>query len=487
MKVPHFPSIISRVVFLHVIAIATIAVFMPVILFWLLDAETTNLHQHDMSDLAAQMARHLSANPDGSLSLDLSPALRAQYSSDYGRYSYAVLDNDGRTLFTSREQSPSIFAFERDAPELSFHDVQQGNSILSGAVLRKDFNGQTLWVQVGEDLAHRDVLTDDIVANFFRRVSWITIPILLLLLATDILIFRRAIRPLYQASSEAANITPSRTDIRLPVDNIPREILPLVKAVNQALDRLDRGFQTQREFTADAAHELRTPLAVLRARIDTLENEDAVATLRQDVEGMGRIVGQLLELSELDGLAIDAADPVDLRTVCAEVAEFVAPLAVTMNREVALKAPEQPVEIPGNAELLKRAVRNLVENALTHTKEHSTVEIRLDERGTITVCDDGPGIRESDREMIFERFWRADRTRSGGAGLGLSIVKQIVEAHGGRVSAANRPAGGAAFSIRFDVVPLSRKAGDPRRAVLAPPEVTADHGTERQPIAAHHT
>jgi signal transduction histidine kinase len=449
MKLPRFPSIISRIVFLHVIAIATIAAFMPLILFWLLDAETTNIHHHAMSDQAGLIARRLVVSSDGSLALNLSPALRAQYSSDYGRYSYDVLDGAGRTLFSSRKQASPIFPFDPASPETGFHDVQEGDSIISGAMLRKDLKDQTVWVQVGEDLAHRDVLTDDIVANFFRRVSWITIPILLLLLATDFVIFRRAVRPLLQASEEAANISPSRTDIRLPEENIPREILPLVRAVNQALDRLDRGFQAQREFTADAAHELRTPLSVLRARIDTLDNKSAVSALRQDVEGMSRIVSQLLELAELDALTMDRAEKVDLRTVCSEVVESVAPLAVAMNRDVALKVPDRPVDIRGNAELLKSAVRNLVENALSHTKERSTVEIRLDERGTITVFDEGPGIGTWQRDLIFARFWRADRTRGGGAGLGLSIVKRIVEAHDGKVSADNRPTGGAAFSIDF--------------------------------------
>jgi signal transduction histidine kinase len=450
MRIFRFRSITSRIVFLHAIVIATVAVLTPVIMLWLLNVETTNIHNQFMSDQANRIARKLILNPDGSFELKLPPELRAEYSSDYGRYSYSILDNSGRLIFTSQRQTAPIFPFDPKSAELSFQDVQQDKSIISGATLRKTLGDQTVWVQVAEDLAHRDVLTDDIVADFFRRVGWITIPILLLLLTTDILIFRRAIRPLLQASRDAANISPSRTDIRLTQDNIPTEILPLVLAVNQALDRLERGFQLQCEFTADAAHELRTPLAVLRARIDTLDDKPANATLRQDVDGMSRIVGQLLELSELDGMGNDPTEAVDLRGVCAEVAEFVAPLAVTMNREIALKTGERPVVVQGNAELLKRAVRNLVENALSHTKEHSIVEIRLDDSGTIVVCDEGPGIQPSDRDMLFERFWRGDRTRSGGAGLGLSIVKRIVEAHHGKVFAANLPAGGAAFSICLD-------------------------------------
>src|SRR6185312_8111820 len=141
---------------------------------------------------------------------------------------------------------------------------------ISGADVTQTIDGTTMHIRVGEDLAHRDVITDDIVSNFFRRVGWITIPILLILLAIDIFIFRRAIAPLWRASEQASNIGPSRTDIRLPTEQIPREIVPLVTAVNLALDRLEDGFRVQRQFTADAAHQLRTPLAILRTRIETL-------------------------------------------------------------------------------------------------------------------------------------------------------------------------------------------------------------------------
>ncbi|MBT2829224.1 two-component sensor histidine kinase, partial [Staphylococcus coagulans] len=134
-------------------------------------------------------------------------------------------------------------------------------------------------IRVAEDLSHRDVIIDDIISNFFRRVGWITIPILLILLAADIIIFRRAIAPLWKASEEASNIGPARTDIRLPTEQIPREIMPLVTAVNQALDRLEGGFRVQRQFTADAAHQLRTPLAILRTRIETLNDAAAQQAL----------------------------------------------------------------------------------------------------------------------------------------------------------------------------------------------------------------
>jgi signal transduction histidine kinase len=324
--------------------------------------------------------------------------------------------------------------------------------MMSGASVRKQIGDATVWIQVGENLAHKDVIIDDVVADFFKRVGWITLPILLALLAIDILIFRRALRPLRQASQIAETISPNRTDIRLPVDEIPTEIRPLVLAVNQALDRLEQGFQIQREFTADAAHELRTPLAILRARVETLANQQVTTALHQDIEGMSRIVTQLLDIAELETFAIDPAERVDLRTVCTEVAASIAPLAVAQGKSICLSADDRSVWVRGSSEMLFRAIRNVAENAVSHTPKGETAEIVLTKDGTVSVLDSGPGISEDERDLLFRRFWRRDRRRAGGAGLGLSIVQRIAQAHGATLTVENRPTGGANFSVCFPAV-----------------------------------
>ncbi len=270
-----------------------------------------------------------------------------------------------------------------------------------------------------------------------------------MLLATDIVIFRRAVQPLLRASNRAEHIGPARIDVRLPIDDVPREILPLVIAVNRALDRLEQGFRWQRKFTADAAHELRTPLAILRTRIETLPDQRAAETLYRDVEGMSRVVSQLLDAAELETLVVDPDERADLQAVCAEVAAFVAPLALAQEKSIALSGAEGPVWIKGNEEMLRRAILNLAENALKHTPKGTDVEIVVGETGSVSVLDQGAGVANANRERIFERFWRGDRRRAGGAGLGLSIVKHVVEAHGGTITVENRPTGGAEFSLSF--------------------------------------
>ncbi|ETR78314.1 histidine kinase [Afipia sp. P52-10] len=448
-----FRSIMLRIIFLHAVALLVTAILLPFVLYWSLDADVERLQQGAMREQAERIARYLTATPTGAWSLDLPASLRDQFSEAYGRYSYAVLDDAKTVIFSSHAEHAPLYPINDDNASIAFFETPtpRGGRTISGASLKYDVDDKTAWVQVAEDLSHRDVLLDDVVANYFHQVRWITIPTLLLLLAIDFVIFRRAVRPLLHASEQARSISPTRIDVRLPTGDIPNEIQPLVVAVNQALDRLERGFRAQRDFAADAAHELRTPLAILRTRIETLPDKDVAQTLAQDVAGMTRVVNQLLDAAELETIIIDPAEKADLRDICIEIAGFIAPLALARGKRVAVTGTDAPVIIQGNAEMLRRAVRNLVENAFNHTSDDSIVEIMVTATGTVSVLDRGPGVAASEREIIFERFWRRDR-RVGSAGLGLSIVKRIVQAHGGTITVDNRAGGGADFSMHFPVL-----------------------------------
>jgi signal transduction histidine kinase len=444
-----FKSIFSRIIFLHVIALVITAIVMPVVLYWFFKWAANDLHDQAMRDQAQLVAHYLVLQADGTWTLDLPPALEDIYSQAVGRYAYAVVDDAGRVLFSSSDDRSSIFAADPRSSDISYLETRRGKAAISGVSLLKEVDGRKVWVQVGEDLAHRDVIVDDIVADFFKRVGWITLPVLLSLLAIDIVIFRRALRPLLNASELAKKINPRRTDIRLPIEQMPKEILPLVQAVNQALDRLEAGFRVQREFTADAAHELRTPLTILRTRVDTLADRGTSKALHKDIEGMARIVNQLLDIAELETLSIDPLEKADLHAICAEVAEFAAPLALAQGKNIALSESDAAVWVNGNPEMLSRAIRNLVENAINYSPPGTTVEIVVEDSGMVRVLDEGPGIKEDERELIFQRFWRRDRRRTEGAGLGLSIVQRIADTHAATISVENRPTGGATFSLRF--------------------------------------
>lgn len=439
-----FKSLISRIVFLHIVAIAVVAIFLPLVLFWLLNSEIAQLHRDAMGAQAEALAERIAVQADGTMTLNLTESLEDLYSEAYGRYQYDIRDADGRVLFSSHHNKTPVTRSEA----------------ISGASVSRIVDGKAVRIRVAEDLSHRDVIIDDIVANFFRRVGWITIPILLVLLATDIIIFRRAIAPLVKASEEASNIGPARTDIRLPTGQIPREIVPLVTAVNQALDRLEDGFRVQRQFTADAAHQLRTPLAILRSRVETLGDGSTKAALLTDIEGMSRIVAQLLEIAELDMLVLDPGETADLRAVCAEVIGSIAPLALAQHKDIALRGTDAAVNIRGNSEMLQRAIFNLAENAIKFTARGTAVDVEVRDDGSVRVRDAGPGIAEAERDLIFQRFWRADRQRSDGAGLGLSIVRGVADDHAATVAVENLPGGGAQFTLSFRLAePASAAAG----------------------------
>lgn len=449
-----FKSLFTRIIFLHTIAVVLTAILMPSVLLFLLNSEVSDLQRTTMLKQAERLARYLSHQTDGTWTFNLPPELQSQYSSDYGRYFYAVIDKDGDVLFSSLRTKLPIFAGDTLKPDASALTVSERGSDITGVSLPMTIDGQDLWIQVAEDLSHRDVLTDDVVRDFIQRVGWITLPVLIMLLTTDILIFRRAARPLLEASERALAITPKRLDVRLPATQIPIEIQPLVEAINQALERLEHGFTVQREFTADAAHELRTPLTILRNRTDQVADPKVAKALREDISGMTRIISQMLDIAELDALTIAPSDTADLESVCVRVIEDLAPLALAAGRSIAFSGPDTAVHVRGKEEALYRALRNIIENAINQTAPATTVEVTLKASGEVSIADEGPGIKNEERELIFRRFWRRDRRTPGSAGLGLAIVQRIVETHGGSISVENRPTGGARFTLTFEPAPL---------------------------------
>jgi signal transduction histidine kinase len=447
-------SILSRIVALHVVAVVVAAVLLRFVLHWSLASDIAKLQLNTMAAQIEIFANHLELSPAGGWSLRLPDGVRDQYSDTYGRYTYAVIDDTGSVIFSSRANKQPLFAFDPNTAGIVPHRARTpgGAKTIAGASSRKDIDGHPVWIQVAEKLSHRDVIVDDVLANFLQQVVWIIVPVLLLLLGADIIIFRLAIRPLHRASDRAKHISPTRLDVRLPTDDMPPEILPLVEAVNQAFDRLELGFRGQREFAADAAHELRTPLAILRTRIETLPQSDASRALGRDVENMSRVVSQLLDATELETAVVDPEAVADLHSVCVEVAEFIAPLALKRGKSIELTCADEAVLVKGNAEMIRRATRNVVENALHHTPKGTAIEIIVGPDGSISVIDNGNGVPLADRESIFQRFWRRSSRASGGAGLGLSIVKKIVEAHHGSIAVGDGPDHGAEFVMRFPLV-----------------------------------
>src|SRR5262249_29849683 len=206
----------------------------------------------------------------------------------------------------------------------------------------------------------------------------VLLPFMLATLAIGILTIRHGLAPLAEVARQVARIDPRSTELRLSEINLPREMLPLVKAINATLDRLDDGFRMQREFTADAAHELRTPLAVLAAHLDSLEDKKVAAALGEDVERMGRLVGQLLSVAQLEALDVAVDETADLHAIAVDVAASLAPFALRRSRAGAVTGEPRPAPGRGNARGLRPAGRHLGGDGPQPTPGQDQVRVAVD-------------------------------------------------------------------------------------------------------------
>ena len=308
--------------------------------------------------------------------------------------------------------------------------------------------GRIAVVVAEPEQAEQDLL-NGIMWDIVYKAAWFVPVFIALSLLVGVLAIRNGLQPLRRTAAEAAAIRPDAMSARLGTTNLPSEIDPLVAAINDALDRLENGFEQQRRFTANAAHELRTPLAIITGAIEGMSDSDRVSKLRQDVARMNRLVEQLLHVARLDSLVMDTDMDTDLRTVALQVVESMAPLAIAQGQEIELTGAEAAVMVKGNLHAIEDSVRNLVENAIIHGHSTAPIEVRVGMEGSISVCDRGPGVAVEDRAHIFDRFWHRQSAAGSGAGLGLAIVQEIMKLHGATASYEENPGGGSCFVLRF--------------------------------------
>lgn len=452
MSHPRFRSLQLRLaVRLASLFIAGTALIIGVLIYRAYDTADM-LNNRELSLRASDLAQHVSLDAKGVPHLVLPPNLAAAYEAALGADIYAIRGADGRIItalpprfgqvvehWPNATDDPSYFHLEGFGDlRRSFYGLGMSFDSAAGSV--------SIWVA---QAAGANALVHSLLQEFLLDSAWVIPVFVLLTLVIGVFAIRSALKPIREVSEIAAAIGPSTTSLRLPEEHLPNEIAPLVSAVNRALERLEQGFAIQRQFTANAAHELRTPLAIITGALDTMDDGSELTKLKSDVERMNRLVEQLLRVARLDAIALDVSGTADLNEVAHDVVSALAPWALGHKRTVAFEGPDEPVWVKGNGHAIGDAVRNLIENGIVHSPAGSEITVSVHPDGSIAVEDQGPGIPPEDRGRIFERFWRGRGTTSPGAGLGLSIVQEIMKSHRGRVIVGDRPGGGSVFTLFF--------------------------------------
>lgn len=276
------------------------------------------------------------------------------------------------------------------------------------------------------------------------------------------IIIGQGFRALSRTASAIGRRSPSSLT-PLSLKGLPAEIEPLVSSLNNLLEQLSDSLKAQKRFASDAAHELRTPLTALTLQIQLAERakteearQKAFGRLKDGIKRATRLVTQLLTMARLDpDNRSQPLLPLDLTALAHSVYDELAPLAAQKNIELKAAADKPAVAI-ANEDALRLLMNNLCDNAMRYTPADGHIEIRTyirDSKAFIEVCDDGPGVPETERERIFERFYRAEGTKTiPGTGLGLAIVRRVAELHGGTPSLdAGLNGKGVCFRISFPV------------------------------------
>lgn len=353
------------------------------------------------------------------------------------KLSFQIFDTDGRLLLRTGNAPAGRMA---DTEDGFSHTVVEG--VVWRVFSRWDVQRRFL-VQVGQSEEIRDELAGDIMLTLLAPVM-VAFPVIALLIWISV---GQGLMPLQRAAREVQAREPGSL-APLGEEDAPAEVRPLFGALNALFRRLGEAFETERRFTADAAHELRTPLAALRTQAQVamraVDDAGRRRALEQVVAGVDRatqLVEQLLTLARVDPEASRAAGAaVDLDRVASEVLADLAPAALVRGTDLRLEEPRGRPRARGDRAMLGILLRNLADNAIRYTPAGGQVRVATGTEGGrawLEVEDDGPGIPASERDKVFERFYRVLGTGASGSGLGLSIVRRIAELHGAELALAD--------------------------------------------------
>jgi len=354
-----------------------------------------------------------------------------QHESLKNETAYRVLDASGRVALSSpagEEFWPRSGAASRLTP--GRFEFEHAGVAMRGTTQLVEHDGVTWFLQFAASTRFLQLIYGDF-ALPFAGVGIILFSLILLVVfgACGYVTLKYTLRPLRDISDSAAAISPHSLHARLQTNAVPTEIKPLVDSFNRVLERLEQGYRVQQEFLATAAHELKTPLALIRGQIELGIDEASREVLLQDVSHMGRQVQQLLHLAEASELQNYEFTSVDAGNLICEVVNYLERLANQQGVRLQAIVGSRPTLLRADRGALFTLLKNLLENAIQHSRAGGVVQIRV-ESNLISVQDQGAGVAPEDLPKLFMRFWRGAHRRDLGAGLGLSICRQIATMHG---------------------------------------------------------
>ncbi len=446
------PSLALRVIVL--LAFAQLPAFLIVWLTLIALNLANYRHVTELDELAIARTTDLVAGslltaPDGSLRIEPTPELRSEIQR-VPKLRFAAFDRTRwMPVAGSSEELTSVLSGLASSKPCHMHftlgDLSP-EAYIGHLACRWTPFGRVPIALSGQKFAWRDILE-----LFDIDWSWMATSVFVgavLSAGTAWVAMRRGLRPLDDVAKEVEQIQMNSLHQKLSTFRVPAEIRSLVNGMNEALKRLDSGVERQRRFAANAAHELRTPLAIMRARLENAKASSLKSELMGDTDQLRSIVEQMLVSTRLAEGQVPLDQRVDLEKAIRQLVSDLAPLAIDRGRFLEFDGAVLPLVTSGNQRAIESVVTNLIDNSLREEPKGGTVCVSMDEDGVIAIIDHGKGVRPEDREMIFERFWRKSDASSG-TGLGLAIAKEIMDAHKGRIWVEETPGGGATFKLWF--------------------------------------
>ncbi len=348
---------------------------------------------------------------------------------------YRVLDEAGRPVLvsTAGEDFWPPSGSRRPVPG-SFH-FERGSVRMLSVVEPFEHGGRTWYFQFAASTRIMGFIYQQFTLPFMGAgVAIFSVVLLVVFGICAYVTLGFTLRPLRTLSESAASISPRALHARLRTRAIPSEIAPLVHSFNRALDRLEHGYRVQQEFLSTAAHELKTPLALIRAQVELRGEGEDRDSLLGDVEQMTRQVQQLLLLAEASEVQNYGFASVDVQEVARDVVAYLQRMAEAAHVDVILSGSASVARWQADRGALFTLLKNLLENAIQHAPPGTGVRVEVD-AATVTVRDSGPGADPQQLSQMFSRFWRGAHRRDTGAGLGLAICREIALAHGWVLSA----------------------------------------------------